>query len=484
MKHLHFGLCLFMIFSASVSAEVVIEEKQNRVKFIENLGAVAPSISVEAYRRELEYEKQNLPLEERAKNEASLLAQRIQEQIAAVYEMSLKEHGNEARAASEIKESIEKDLELAAPEFKEELKRLAFKTLDQIQNGGLFNTTNLSNLEQSLRPSIQKRSEFLNEETGKEEKINEEINKFEYASEQELVESLISRQESARWVSTAYQTITSDTTVSTDSTINVQLKIEFLGVSVDAGPQIAFKREYSTQVAVMAEDLSSILLENGMFDKAKRDLEGNLIKKNGVPQRRFINFTCEASLRFASDYKGAGGFKIAGIGGERSFTENYSNSVRLQSRRVLVPDYVAGKTVTMSQLSRICHTQFLKAKINSGLTIAQNLNAMMKSLISGLTFSHPKNKCVRDSDCAQWYNTKVGLIWKYRTMPRCVEQESERYRACEIRGTRGQACKVYKNGKLISAGLWEIECDKGLSCAQVEEESWFNPARGECHPNF
>ncbi len=484
MKHLHFGLCLFMIFTASVSADVVIEEKQNRVKFIENLGAVAPSISVEAYRRELEYEKQNLPLEERAKNEASLLAQRIQEQIAAVYEMSLKEHGNEARAASEIKESIEKDLELAAPEFKEELKRLAFKTLDQIQNGGLFNTTNLSNLEQSLRPSIQKRSEFLNEETWKEEKVKENINKFEYASEDELIQSLLSNEEGAGWHSSSNQRLASNKTVSNDSTISLQVKMEFLGVGIDAGPQIVFKREYSTQVVVEAEGLSPILLENGLFDTAKRDSEGKVVKKNGVAERRLVHFTCEVDLQFSSDYRGAGGFKVQGVGGHTLFSENYTNIVNLNSRRVTIPDYVAGKTITMAQLSRICHNQFLKAKITPRMTVAQSLNVMMKNLISGLTFSHPKNKCVRDSDCAQWYNTKVGLIWKYRTMPRCVEQGSERYRACEIRGTRGQACKVYKNGKLISAGLWEIECDKGLSCAQVEEESWFNPARGECHPNF
>ncbi len=46
-----FGLAVLMCTSFSALAKVSFAEKENRVHFIEKIGQVAPSLSVEAFRR-------------------------------------------------------------------------------------------------------------------------------------------------------------------------------------------------------------------------------------------------------------------------------------------------------------------------------------------------------------------------------------------------------------------------------------------------
>jgi len=448
----HLGLAVLMSYSFSSLGKVSIAEKENRVHFIEKIGHAAPSLSVEAFRRELEYEKQELSVEERARNEARLLAERVQEQIAIAYERALKEQGDANKALQIVKQAVNNDLKLAAPGFKEELLALSNKTLDGLYFGGVNNDVNLSNLERVILPSVEERAKILNEQSidaivpktlkALEEKNIDDSSQLEFSSSKEFFENLLSDKPSTRWVSTSNQTINSSETTSTDANISYQVKIDFMGVSLEAGPQILFRREYSTVVNIMAEELTPIILSDGNFDTFKRDRKGKVIVKNGENQRRFT----------------------------------------MSTRRVVVPDYVENKTVTLAYLAKLCHKNFLAAKLNENLTVSDSLNIMMKNVIAGLRFSHPKTKCAVDTHCIDWFNNEVIYLWKLGTYPRCFEEAREKYRACELRGLEGMSCKVYKNGALVSSGSWEIDCDKGLKCVQYQEASWRQFAKGKCEP--
>lgn len=493
MKLGHLGLAVLVTCSFSALAKVSIEEKESRINFIEKTAAVAPSINVDAYKRELEYERQGLPLELRAKYESRLLAEKIRSQISFAFELALKEHGDAEKASQEVIEAIHADLALAAPEFKDELLSLSMRALHEVQNGGLSNVETLSNLEKSIISGVKARSKYLNQEVVDPNFTQEgyhpsastmkDSEKLEYKGTRELMESLVSDRESVRWVSTANKTMSSGNTTTTEANISYQVKIDFLGVSVEAGPTITFKREYSTAANFMAEELYPIVMADGNFDIHKRDSKGQIVYKNGKAMRRYLSFYCSADLKFSTDYKGAGGFKVAGVGGGASASDTYANLVSYSSRRILVPDYVAGDTATIEYLSKLCNREFLKAKINDSMSVQQSLNMEMKNVISGLRFSHPKTKCAVDTHCIDWFNNEIIALWKYGTYPRCMEESREKYRSCVLRGMEGMACRVYnQEGKLISSGSWEIDCDKNLKCVQTRAAGFMKFAKGKCMP--
>jgi len=485
------------LLSYSAFADVSFEEKKNRVEYLEELSAQAVSMNIEAYRRELNYEKNNIPLDKRAEMEASLLAEKISLQVQKAIEAAMIDKSFE-EAAEEVKAAIEKDLELVSPELKDELRAISLETIDNYNRGVNRPVTDLVGLEDAMLRGVQDRSNYLNVEGEHKELVSKlEVlssptgnpQPTEYGSKAELIESLVSDLESSRWVSTSNLTIKTDEITKVDSRVSLQVKVEFLGVAVEAGPTIAFRREYKTNATIMAEGLSPALLSDGNFDFVKRDKLGRAIKENGKFKKRFFSFACDASLDFNSDYTGSGGFSVAGMGGGASVTKTISQSVNLSSRRVEVPEYIDGKSATIKFLSQICHNDFLKAKATSSLTIADSLNVMMKNVVSGLRFSHPKTKCAIDTHCYNWFNKEIIALARIKNFPRCVEERREKFRACELRGLQGQNCAVFDSkGKHVSDGFFEFTCDAGLKCVKVQQEGWFRNweiyqyAKGRCMP--
>jgi hypothetical protein len=157
-------------------------------------------------------------------------------------------------------------------------------------------------------------------------------------SRSELIDSLVSERESTRWVLTSNTTIRGDQIMKADTRLKVQLKVNYMGIEIEAGPSVQFNRLFKTAAVVSGEGLRPVMLEGGSFDFHRRDSNGNVVVINGKIQKRFFNFTCEASLDFRSDYSGGGGFSVMGSGGGVSVTKTYSNSVFLESRRVAVPE--------------------------------------------------------------------------------------------------------------------------------------------------
>ena len=106
-------LILAALISSSSFAGVSFKEKQMRVQSLMKLHLHAPSLVFEDYQRELEYERQGLSTESRAKYETNLLADKMRQQIKIAYDAALKENKSSEVARAEIKASIEKSLNIS-----------------------------------------------------------------------------------------------------------------------------------------------------------------------------------------------------------------------------------------------------------------------------------------------------------------------------------------------------------------------------------
>ncbi len=487
MQAKYFGVTLAML-SFSAFGKVSFEEKLHRVKQLESLSA-AQSLNVEAYRRELSYESQGLSLTSRAQIEANLLASKMRAQIVNAYEAELAEGSDVYLAQETVKKVILKDLELAAPELKDELKELALSTLEDLEKGS-SNEVNLENTQKFLLKNVQLRSEYLNNEDGLE--TSSQSNTLDvgtpqnYKNKNDILKILVSEGTSG-FPGGSSVDVRSNVMASRAADISLQIKMEFLGASIEGGPQISFKRDYATVAVVSGEGLTPFLLSNGNFDIWKRDTSGKILKKNGQEVRRGITFGCVADLKFSTNYSGGGGFKYMGAGASVKFSQTFMHSVNLSSRRIDLPDYVGDKSVTLKFLSDLCHNDFLNTKINNSMKVKDSLNIMMKNVVAGLVFSHPETKCAEDSHCNKWFNTEVTALGRINTVPRCRENR-EKIRSCVLRGLKQQNCAVYEKGKRTSDGLFEFECDTGLKCVKTKSSGWFQNyqiyeyARGNCQP--
>lgn len=488
-------ILLAALISTSSFAGVSFKQKQLRVQSLLKMKFIAPAIVFEDFQRELEYEKQGLTNENRAKSEANLLADKIRQQIRIAYKAALNENKSPELAKEDIKIAIEKDLALAAPDLREELIGFALDFLNDIENDVMSEEVDLSTVEVSMLKRVENRKEFLNAEgeappTGA-DLLNPKANsskdseRKDFNNKAELIESLVSDRDSSRWVSTANQTIKTGEVRKNEGKLSIQIKVEFLGVTLEAGPVITFRREYSTNAVIMAEGLNPIILGNGSFDTVKRDRNNQVIMKSGKEVKRYVAFYCDVDLRFETDYAGSGGFRYMGLGADATVSKKFENTVNLQSRRIALPESVANKTTTVKYISELCHADFKNGRYSNRMTVAQSLDLMMKNVASGLIFSHPKTKCLEDSHCKNWFNEELIAANRKKNTYRCVEDSINKYRVCEIRGLAGQSCPVIENGKQTSSGEKEYTCNFGLKCSKYESASsllgWnWSYAKGKC----
>lgn len=445
---------------------------------LEEMKSSGIPVDIQAYEREEMYEKENLGVDERARLESQKLIEDISLQIITTYDSALKHYNNSELAREEIVMAISKDTKLADSKLQNELREISISILDSYIRGELSNDSlpSSTHIKAFLKDQSLMRSSLLRVEANA-SMLNKDDDKGmqrEYKNKAELVASLTANKGNAPYPSSTTVTIKSGRQYTTASSISAQVSMEFLGSKISAGPTISFKKTYSTEVVVMALGLTPALLSDGNFDLYKRDNRGNIVKSKGKAVRREISFSCAAQVNFTSDYKGEGGFKIMGMGADVSVSQTYSNSVGLDSRRITIPDYVAGKSVTMSYLSQVCHNDFLNAPVAGG-TIKKNLDGMMKNVVASLVFSHPKTKCATDNDCVDWYNNEVISWHKSRTYPRCAPEATgrEKFNACTLRGLEKASCPIVKNGKRTSEGSFEYACDKGLKCVQTQVGGWF-----------
>lgn len=488
---------LIALISFSAFSRVSMDEKRDRVRFLERLSRAIPALHIAGYQRELSYEERNLSMEERAENEAQLMAETIKKQVITSYEKAFEESSDEEKAKETVKESIDRDLELAEPSLRDSIKEIAYKALEDAANGAASSEENTDPLQRFMMTEVTERSRFLNLETISSSNGNaaspiantdRDAERKTYNSKAEILESLVSERANTRWLSTSSITTNSAVTKRADANISYTLKINFLGAELSGGPSIAFHRHYESRVVVLSEGLQPGVTPNGDFDFNKRDRAGQVVMSGGKAQKRYIAFYCELALNFNTEYSGSGNFSIAGIGGGASYGHRYSNEVTMTSRRIVVPEYIGNQTVTLSFLQRLCLGDFLSAKVNNYMTVKQSLNIQMRNVIASLRFSHPNTKCVSDSQCVRWFNSGMRGVVGNAAVPRCVEEPREKYFACAVRSVVNQKCPVFKNGKHVSDGMFEYACDRGLYCKTVKEGGWFQSMRifeyaeGRCQP--
>jgi hypothetical protein len=483
---------LASLISCPVFARANFELKQQRVESLMKLQKHAPAVAFEAYQRELEYERKGLSVDIRAKNETNLLADQIRNQVNLAYQAAIDKHQSPEVARAEVSAAIEKDLSLVSAVMKDDLMSLAQKTLENIDAGSVSESVDLTSVEEVLRKEVVQRKTFLNQDALEFESNNKSVtppgdaDRKEYNNKAEIIESLVSERESSRWVSTSNQTVKTAEVATVDSKVSLQLKVSFLGATIEAGPAINFRKNYTTNAVIMAEGLSPVIQAGGNFDFWKRDASGKILLKNGKEQKRYVFFSCDAELNFETDYAGSGGFSYLGLGGGVSASKKFSNSVNINSRRIALPEYVDQKSVTVKFISELCHRDFLNARFNNSLTVSTSLDVMMKNVVSGLSFSHPKTKCAVDEHCYNWFNKEIISLVKIQNFPRCREEnDREKYLSCQLRGLEGQNCAVYEKGKRTSDGQWEFACDTGLKCVKYQSQSFFlgavwEYAKGKC----
>ncbi len=488
---------LIALVSFSAFARVSMEEKKDRVRFLERLSRAIPALHIAGYHRELSYEERNLSMDERAESEAQLMAETIKKQVVASYEKAFEESSDEDKARETVKISIDRDLELAEPDMRDSIKEIAYKALEDAASGIITSEENTDPLQKFMLTEVTERSRFLNLESlssssaGAASPIantDRDAERKTYHNKAEILESLTSERANTRWTSSASITTNSAVTKSLDANVSYTLKINFLGAELSGGPNIAFHRHYESRVIIMSEGLNPGVTATGEFDFNKRDRANQIIISGGKAQKRYISFYCELALNFNTEYSGSGSFSIAGIGGGASYGHRYSNEVTMTSRRILVPEYLGNQTVTMPFLQRLCHNDFLTAKVNNFMTVKQSLNIQMRNVIASLRFSHPNTKCIKDSQCVGWFNSGMRGVVGNAAVPRCVEESREKYFACAVRSVVNQKCPVFKNGKHTSDGMFEYACDRGLYCKTVKEGGWFQSlsifeyAEGRCAP--
>ncbi len=487
---------LITLFSFSALARVSMEEKRTRVRILERLSRIVPALHIEGYHRELKYEEQNLSLDDRAEAEAQLMVEKIKQQVVTTFEKAKLETGDAEAAKNMVRESIDRDLDLADAGIRESFQEIAYKALEDVSSGVISSEDNVDHLQRFMLPEVTERSYYLNVEsvlssTNASAPIggsDKDAERLRYTNKAEILSSLVSERANTRWASAAGMTTNSSVTKRADANISYQLKINFLGAELSGGPKIDFHRHYESRVIILSEGLSPAITASGEFDFNKRDRAGQLIITGGKTQKRFIAFFCEVALNFNTEYSGGGNFSVAGVGGGASFGAKYANDVTMTSRRILVPEYVGNQTASLSYLQRLCMNDFLHAKVNNRLTVKDALNIQMRNVIASLRFSHPKTKCVRDNQCIRWFNQGMRGVVGNAAVPRCVEERREKYFSCEVRSVVNQKCPVFKSGKHVSAGMFEYECDRGLYCKTVKEGGWFTSMRvfeyaeGRCMP--
>ncbi len=424
-------------------------------------------------------------LKVRAGLEAKSTAQKIRLQISNVYQVAIKEGKSSEEAAAEIKEIIEQDIASGVdPRIQTEIRTLALDALEEIQFGKIDLKMEFKNLKKAQEKSSKDITTNQSDDPGS--LISSEA--VSYTNKEELLASLTSSGDSTRWTQAGNMSMNGAKIVKNEARISMQIKADVMGVTIEAGPYIKFTREYGVRAVFMSEGMKPSVLPDGNLDFYKRDRSGNIILINGVKARRHIAFICDADLTFEAELGAGGALRFAGAGVEGAVIQKEINTVNIASRRIQIPQYIGGKSVTTQTIYELCHNDYLSAKVSDKLTVKDSLNMMMNNFIANLRYSNSKMKCAIDSHCQGWLNAEVKPVSGENSYGRCVPEavsspDREGFKMCVARGLKYQSCTVFDaQGKRTSKGWFEYTCDEGLKCVTVQKPGFMKYAIGQCMP--
>ncbi len=487
-------LCFASMTSFGALAGLPLEQMENRIKELNiyrNNG-----LDLEAIEREAVYEANDVPLDQRAWMEGQLLIQGLREGVLKSYLMAIgdAQESEDAPAIARdlIRANMEKDLHLLAPELQADMKAIVEDVLanpvwesnelplsDKLLEN--MKERSLNRLELLSKPTAQP-SEFTNL-AGDNKSSGSRI-----TTKSALVVALAGGSSPDDFEARYNTKARSGVSLASEENFSAQVSASFLGVKISAGPTFSFKKKITSLVQFGGEGFAPIFDAQGRFDLVKRGTNGQPVLAGGRTIPRRVAFACEVSAEVESEAAIAGGFSVAGIGGDARIVKTYKNDVELSSSDLLVPDTLDGRLTTVQTLATICQRDFLRAQTSNGRTIKQNLDTMIRNLVSSLTYINPAMKCMVNSHCNNWFNKEVLGIHKYRTVPRCIQERGNpSVMTCQLRGGLGANCAVVRDGKRVSNGWFEYTCDTGKRCAVTKQGGWggflntqWIPWQGQC----
>lgn len=487
-------LCFASMTSFGAFAGLPLEQMETRLKELEiyrNNG-----LDLEAIEREAVYEVNDVPVEQRAVMESQLLVQALREAVLKSYFLAIDEASESedpaATARDVIRANMEKDLHLLAPQLQPEMKAIVEDVLanPKWESSELpiserlladMRERSANRLQLLSKPSSQP-SDFTNLAGG------EKGSGSRITTKAALVAALAGGSSPDNFEARYNTKARSGVSLAAEENFSAKVSAKFMGVKIEAGPTFSFKKKISSFVQFGGEGFAPIFDGQGRFDLVKRGTNGQPVMVNGRVVPRRVAFACDLSAEVESETALAGGFSVMGIGADARVVQTYRNEVELASSDLLVPDTLDGRLATVATLASICQRDFIQAKTSNGRTIKQNLDTMIRNLVSSLTYVNPAMKCVINSHCNSWYNNQVLGIHKYRTVPRCIQERGNpSVMTCQLRGGTGANCAVVRGGKHVSKGWFEYTCDTGKRCVVTEVGSWggflnltWTPWKGEC----
>lgn len=435
--------------------------------------------------RSLNYQNEGMGLEAQADLEGQRLANIVSSQVHRIYLNALERTESSEEARIESIEMIQKDLDNIAPELKEEFEALAMTALeDAVQGKGSSSPLEGASLPQIFLEPLKENNLLLRfkEVSGMDIPFAtsaDDAEKLSYKNLNELLTSMTSSRRGARWMEGAGLEGVSESASSRDGEVSIRFKANFLGVEVEAGPVVKFSREVKSTLRLVAEGRYPISKHDGTFDLYERDSNGKAISKT-----RYAVFYCDLNVNYSSETLVSGGFSVMGAGGKGGISRSLKESVSIESRRLMIPEFIAGKQATIHQLRDICRRHYINAKVNPRMTVRNLADIQLRNQLAGVVYSNPKTQCGRDSQCVNWYRQNKRGVYGPYAYPRCVTNTRENFRYCMARATLHRPCPVYEKGKRVSGTMFELPCDRGLKCVTTKEAGalFWQYAEGKCMP--
>lgn len=498
---------LVVLSTGSALAELSGEAMQARLAQLEPL--TEQGYDIDGLRREAGYELQSLPVSERARLEAEQLYSRVQAAIVETYSAALQDGNSDEEALSIVREQVDADIEkFGSADLQQHIKAFSEDVLNSASSIDLqrveFPESLLAEFAEASRARLETLSAAMDQVMSSTRKINkaasgERVNPSSgsglstasrgvrsYKTTAQMLKAMVSGDESERWVATANNSERIESGWAAEANIKVQPQFKFMGiVEVSAGPFVNASLTRFVQLDIKVEGLYPLTNAQGFFDLDWRGADGRPHMTNGAPQRRFVFFTCDASMKIAVDAGAGATLDVVGMGASASAKRIKTFETSYSSRRVLVPDMINGKRVGLAQLTDICHNKFIDARTPNGKTIRQNMRTSLVNMTRTLVLKGTASQCVRDNHCTKWFNERPRG-YRLNLVPRCA-QGGPGVMTCQTRGKVGASCGIVKNGKKLTVGNHPL-CDAGLRCVQTREYvanyfDWLPPlyyAQGQC----
>ncbi len=473
---------LLVLAAPAAFAALSVNGLQNRLQSLEPLRR--QGLDVDALVREIGYEAQNLDSGGRARLEAQRMLEQVRLSVVAFYDAKIAEGLNTEAARAEVRAHANRDLERFTPAVADGLREVMEATLANPRSSRLPapSPALLAQLEEAsrarqatLHPSLtpvslpRQRSDegmLIPASAGGGGISGLSINALgvrAYDNRQEMAQALANSDESSeRWVATASLTMESIRTTGYEEQISLQVRAEFLGIEISAGPILKFRRLISSMAIIMGEGMSAMVDSQGHFDFTTRDASGRVVTNRRG--RRFISFSCRLEARLENEAGMAGGFKLAGVGGTVREINAFNQNIRMDSRWILVPDTIGGRRTHMVMLDQTCHNEFVNARLENGRTVKQNLDASISAFVGSLIYVNDGLDCVQPHHCREWFRGQHPFL-RNSSVPACIPSDDPReVTTCAMRGVDGAKCPVMYQGRRVSSGFMELECSEGFTC--------------------